>query len=148
MRASFDRLRGYQDGLNNAGEVVRPDWIKDSEFTFDGGYTAAKLLMDQPAHPTCIFAGNDEAAFGVLFALQELGISVPDQVSVCGYDDLEYAKNIWPSLTTVHQPAEEMVEMATRILIQLLKGKPVEPLQLTFPAHLVIRKSTAPPPQK
>jgi LacI family transcriptional regulator len=147
MRASFDRLAGYKECLAANGIEVRDDLIQDSEFTFDGGYTAARLLLDGKAQPpTAIFAGNDEAAYGAIFAAMELGFNIPGQLSICGFDDLSMSKNIWPGLTTVHQPSEEIVEIATRMLIRRLKNQSQAPERILVPSRLEIRKSTAPPP--
>jgi LacI family transcriptional regulator len=148
MRASFDRLAGYQNALLAAGLSIDPTLIRDSEFTFDGGYTATRLLMDLPSPPTAIFAGNDEAAYGVIFAAHEIGLRIPDQLSICGYDDFAMSKNIWPGLTTVHQPLEEMIEAATRALIRILKGEVLDSNQIILPSALVLRGSTAPPPRR
>lgn len=142
MRASRDRLSGYLAALENHKVTVEEQLIRNSEWTFDGGYTLTRQLLELPQPPTAIFAGSDEAAFGVIYAAQETGLSIPQQLSVCGYDDAGLSKNIWPGLTTVHQPAEELVEKATRLLIELLKGKPVERSNITIASHLVIRGST------
>jgi LacI family transcriptional regulator len=150
MRPSFDRLRGYQAALQAHGLAFDPGLVENSEFTFDGGYTAARLLLERPdpaARPTAIFAGNDEAAFGVLFAAQELGRVVPAQLSVCGYDDFALSKYIWPGLTTIHQPAEVLLDRAARLLIHLVKGEPVESRQVIVPPQLVMRGSTAAAPE-
>jgi LacI family transcriptional regulator len=146
MRSSFDRLYGYRAALDTHQIVPEPAWIENSEFTFDGGYTAARLLMEKPVKPSAIFAGNDEAAYGALYALRELKVSVPGEMSVCGYDDLVMSKHIWPGLTTIHQTAEELVERATYMLFHLLKGEPVEHPNEIVSASLVIRGSTAAPP--
>jgi LacI family transcriptional regulator len=145
--SSAERLEGYRSALAAAGLACDPALELPSEFNFDGGYTAARqlLLRSGPARPSAIFAGSDEAAYGALFAAQELGLRVPDQLSVCGHDDLPFSAHIWPGLTTVHQPAEEMLERAVRLLIDLLKGIPPAETHLTLPSHLVIRGSTGKP---
>lgn len=146
MRASHDRLQGFRETMSAHGVDINPAWIQDSAFTFDGGYTAAKLLLEHHAdRPTAIFAGNDEAAYGVIFAARELGYEVPADLSVAGFDDLSLSKNLWPGLTTVHQPAEEIVDRAIRLLIHLLKDKEPKNRQAIIPSRLVIRRSTAPP---
>jgi LacI family transcriptional regulator len=104
--------------------------------------------MEMQSPPTAIFAGNDEAALGVIFAAQERGLRVPDDLSVCGYDDLSLSKNIWPGLTTVHQPAEELLAQAALLLIRSLKGQSEEEKSVTIQSQLVIRGSTAPPPAR
>lgn len=146
MRATVDRLAGYRAALGDHDVPYEEVLVRPSEWTFDGGYTLTKLMMGEENPPTAIFAGSDEPAFGVLYAAQEMGISVPGQLSVCGYNDLGFSKNIWPGLTTVHQPAEEILELATRMLIDLLKGKPVEPGRVV-PSSLVVRGSTGAMPE-
>ena len=146
MRASFDRLAGYKSALDLQGIAFDPDLVMDSEFTFDGGYTAARLMLENKTlRPTAIFAGNDEAAYGAIFAAQEMGLQIPRDLSVGGYDDLSLSKNIWPGLTTVHQPSEDIVEAATRLLIRKLKNQTQLPSQILLPSRLVLRGSTSYP---
>ncbi len=145
MHASRDRLAGFRAALEAHQAAADETLVRNSEWTFDGGYTLTRQLMELAQTPTAIFAGNDEAAFGVIYAAQEMGLRIPGDLSVCGYDDLGLAKNIWPGLTTVHQPAEEMVEIATRLLINILKGKPLEQPNVTIDSRLVIRGSTGKP---
>lgn len=145
MRSSFDRLDGYTQALASAAIPFDPDLVRDSEFTFDGGYTSTRLLLELPDRPTAIFSGNDEAAYGAIFAAQEQGCSIPGQLSICGYDDFAMSKNIWPGLTSVHQPIEDLIEAATRALIHLLKSEPLPSNQILLPSELVLRNSTALP---
>lgn len=143
LHSSTNRLNGYHAALEAAGIPFDPELVLPSEFNFDGGYTATRLLLQRPpeSRPSAVFAGSDEAAYGALFAAQELGLRVPAGLSVCGYGDLPYSAHIWPGLTTIHQPAEEMLERAVRLLIGLLKGTPAEN-HLSLPARLVVRGST------
>jgi len=145
MRASIDRLNGYQAALQAHNIPQNDDLVRSSEWTFDGGYTQTRLLMDTPDRPTAIFAGSDEAAYGVIYAAQELGITIPAELSVGGYDDHALSKNIWPGLTTVHQPGDEILEKATRLLINMLKGIPLDGKTIQVPSHLVVRGSTGIP---
>lgn len=143
MRASADRLSGYKTALSENSIIFDEQLVRNSEWTFDGGYTLAKMMHEMPASPTAIFAGNDEAAYGVIYAAQEMGLRIPEDLSVCGYDDLGLSKSIWPGLTTVHQPSDEMVEQATQLLINILKGKNVSQTMITIQSHLIIRGSTS-----
>jgi LacI family transcriptional regulator len=77
--------------------------------------------MHLPDPPTAIYAASDEAALGVLFAARELGLEVPEQLSICGHDDLITSARTWPGLTTIHQPVEDLMEHALRLL-DVLKG--------------------------
>jgi len=148
LRSSAVRLEGYQAALQSHGLALDPSLLEASEFTFDGGYTAARLLLARQDPPSALFAGSDSAAYGALFAAQELGLSIPADLSISGYSDLTLSKYFFPGLTTVHQPIEEMLEIATRRLIATLKGNPPEENTLILPARLVIRGSTAPPSNK
>jgi DNA-binding LacI/PurR family transcriptional regulator len=142
MRATFDRLSGFKDAMEAAGLEISPENLQDSEFTFDGGYTAARILMHLPEPPTAIYAANDEAALGALFAAHELGVHVPKQLSICGHDDILSASRTWPGLTTVHQPVEELLEKSARLLIDVLKGNQLPVLPVVIPPKLILRGST------
>lgn len=146
LRSSSDRFGGYQAALNARGLSIDQQWIKPSEFTFDGGYTATRLLLDQQQKPGAIFAGNDTSAYGALFAAQEKGIDIPAELSIVGFGDLAFSKHFWPGLTTVHLPVEEILERAVRLLIQILKGDPPEQLHFILPSRIILRGSTAAPP--
>jgi LacI family transcriptional regulator len=145
MRASQDRLAGYQAALDAANIPFDPGLVRESEWTFDGGYTQTRQLMDLPQPPTAIFAGSDETAFGVIFSAQELRLKIPEQLSISGYDDIGLAKNIWPGLTTIHQPADELLDQAARQLIRDLKGTPSVESPRIMRSELVIRGSTGKP---
>jgi LacI family transcriptional regulator len=145
MRASFDRLAGYQSALQAYNLPYNPDMVMDADFTFEGGYKAAQAILLRSHTPTAIFAGSDQAAYGAMFAAQEAGLLVPNQISIGGFDDLSFSKHIWPGLTTIHQPTEKIVEAATRLLIRILKNEENLPNHLLLPSHLVIRGSTANP---
>lgn len=147
MRSSLDRLTGYQSALA-AHEIAQDETlVRSSEWTFDGGYTLTRQLLELPEPPTAIFAGSDEAAFGAIYAAQELEIKIPEELSICGYDDIGFSKHIWPGLTTVHQPSEEILEKATRMMIDILKGKPLDNQFLQLGSDLVVRGSTGRCPQ-
>jgi LacI family transcriptional regulator len=113
-------------------------------FQFDLGIKAAKVLMSSATPPSAIFAANDDSAAGVMAGLAQLGLKVPDDVSVVGFDDSWIAQSVWPYLTTIHQPIAEMAEKATQMLIDrngVVSGK----LGVMLDYHLVERGSTAPP---
>lgn len=145
LRSSAERLEGYRLALQRAGIPFDPALVQDTEFTFDGGLTALRLLARLERRPTALYAANDEAAHGALFAAGELGWRVPGQLSICGHDDLPYSASIWPGLTSVHQPPEELLEAAVRLLIALLKNGPPPQPHLVLPPRLAVRGSTAPP---
>lgn len=87
-------------------------------FSFEGGIAAGRELLEARRHPTAIFATNDDSAAGVMVACNQLGLTVPDDVSLCGFDDSWVAKSVWPYLTTIYQPIEEMAYAATMMLLE------------------------------
>jgi LacI family transcriptional regulator len=142
-RTSIDRLYGYRAALDLHHLEYDERLVVDSEFNFDGGYTAARILLSLEQAPTAIFAGNDEAGLGAIFALTEMGMSVPGQMSVCGFDDTRHAKHVWPGLTSVHYPVNEIAEQALEMLVSTLTGAEPDQNQLVLPVRLVLRGSTA-----
>ncbi|MCX7282949.1 MAG: substrate-binding domain-containing protein, partial [Novosphingobium sp.] len=114
-------------------------------FSFDGGIAAGEAILARNPRPTAIFAGNDDSAAGVMAACSRAGLKVPDDISVCGFDDSWIARSVWPYLTTVHQPVEDMGRAAALLLLR--RDEPEQGLRL-LDHHLVIRDSTAAPPAR
>ena len=146
MRSSVDRLEGYRAALTAHRIPILDELLVRSEFTFDGGRHAAHILLNQTSPPTAIFAGSDEAACGVIFTAREMGMNIPGRLSVCGYGDLPISKAVWPGLTTIHQPADETIARAARMLITLLKPDHLPESQIINAPQLVTRGSTGPAP--
>ncbi len=145
-RTSVDRFFGYKAALEMYRIPFDEELVLESLFNFDGGYNAAKIALGMEAPPTAIFAGSDEAAMGALFALQELRINVPKQVSVCGFGNLPQAHQTWPGLSTVNHPVEVIVEKAIGMLLDILSGQEPESRQIVLPCQLVMRGSSGTKP--
>lgn len=141
--ASDDRLFGYRRALDRAGIMFEPQLVMPGAFDFESGAAAASLLLDQPNPPTAIFASNDDMAAGVLSVAHGRGMTLPDQLSVAGFDDTTLARTVWPALTTIHQPMAELARTATEILIA---GGDITHRRL--PHTLVERASVAAPSRK
>lgn len=139
------RLLGYSQAFHAAGLTMRLDRIEQGLFTRDTGRAAAARLLAAADRPTAIIAQNDEMALGALIAAREIGLSVPDELSIVGFDDAEIAQIAWPPLTTVRQPVFEMAAAATEMVIAQLHGEPVT-TPSAYAHTLVIRGSTAVPP--
>jgi LacI family transcriptional regulator len=139
------RLAGFRDTLHAAGVDVPSDAIVTADFTRDGGYAAMLELNHRYPDRTAVFALNDPTAVGAMAALrEEIGKSVPRDVSVIGFDDVPSAQDMTPALTTVRLPLEEMGERAMRMLLdQTERG----PRTIRVKADLVVRGSTAAPRQ-
>lgn len=142
--SSEARLLGYTQAFHEAGVPMQLDLIEQGMFTRDSGYEAARRLLDRASRPTAILAMNDDMAVGALLAAREAGLSVPEDVSIAGYDDSEVSRIAWPRLTTIRQPVYEMAVTAASMLIAQLDGQPV-PETLEHPHTLLVRESTAPP---
>jgi LacI family xylobiose transport system transcriptional regulator len=145
MMCSLARLDGFRSAMNSAGVAVDPDLIRIGDFHVDGGRRAAMELLQLQHPPTAIFAGSDLHALGVIEAARTLGVRVPEDVSVVGYDDVPLAKWASPQLTTVHQPLRKMAEEASRLVLRLRDGDTAAgQTRMDLATSLVVRDSTAP----
>ncbi len=146
MMCSHARLDGYRSAMSAAGLPIRQDWIHFGNFHIEGGSGHGRELLATDDRPTAIFAGSDLQALGVLDAARSLGLRVPDDFSVVGYDDIPLARWVSPALTTVHQPLKEMAEEASRLVIRMGQA-PSEPVtRMDLATSLVVRESSAAPP--
>jgi LacI family transcriptional regulator len=143
-RCSRDRIAGYRAALEEAGIPVDPSLIRPGGFTQLAGYEQTCALLDLPDPPTAIFAGSDAQAMGVYSALHARGLSVPTDMSVVGFDDVAIASLVTPSLTTVRQPLTEMGRTATRMLLRMISGEPLDSMRVELTTTLIVRDSCAP----
>ncbi len=141
------RLDGYRAALDAAGVPVDPALIRDGGFEIAGGLDRANELLRLPDPPTAIFALNDGMAIGVYHAASQAGLSIPQDLSVVGYDDYLLDRWLVPPLTTVHQPLSEMAATAARMLLDLAAGIELPEKRRELATDLVVRESTAPPPR-
>jgi len=146
------RLQGYKDGLAAAGIPLNEDLIEMGDYTTETAVICARKLLSLPERPTAIFAANDVSAIGVYQAARELGLQIPGDLSVIGFDNLREADHMNPPLTTIDQSLEKMGIIATEMLVGLVKGEslPINPAEegnlFKIPTQLVIRDSCAPVP--
>lgn len=147
--ASAMRLRGFRRAMAAHGLVIDEALVQQGDFSFAGGVGAAQALLSRQARPTAIFASNDDMALGVLTTAQRQGIAVPGELSIVGFDDSPAATLVWPALTTVRQPIEDMARLAVDLLVESASpGQPPAASQACdqlLPHALVVRASTAPP---
>ncbi len=137
------RVDGYRSAHDEAGVPLDPSLTRYGDFYVDGGYEHGLALLSRPDRPSAIFAGSDMQALGVLRAARELGLRVPEDLSVVGYDNLPLTEWIGPALTTVNQPLKEMAGTATRMLISLARGESIPNRRIDLATSLVVRESTA-----
>jgi LacI family transcriptional regulator len=143
-----ERLQGYRRALASAGIAPRPEYEAQGDFSETSGYSAVQQLLQLAERPTAIFCANDSMAIGGLAAASELGVRVPGDLTMVGFDDIPLAQYLSPPLTSVHVPVFEMGARAVSRLIAVLKGEPVEEgRSVRLPTRLVVRSSCAAPPR-
>jgi LacI family transcriptional regulator len=142
--SSHLRKAGYRRAFEARGGAAPEDLTEQGYNTAASGREAALLLLRRADRPTAIFASNDDMAAGVILAAHELGLEVPADLSVAGYDDTQLARIVWPTLTTIHQPTYNMAHAATGLLIDLIRGNDV-PRVTRLDFTMQKRGSTAPP---
>jgi LacI family transcriptional regulator len=133
------RLAGYRKALDDAGISFDPALVHPGHYDFASGSKAAEVLLANDRPPTAIFASSDDMAAGVLATAHRLGVSIPEHLSVAGFDDTDFATVVWPPLTTIRQPIKAMGYAAATLLLN--RGD--EPEQRTLAFELVVRGSTA-----
>lgn len=147
--ASARRLAGFQAALVDAGVPSFPELIVQGMFSYRSGLDAAQMLLGLDARPTAIFASNDDMAAAAVAIAYRMGLDVPGDLTVVGFDDTALATTIWPELTTMRQPITEMAEAALEFLVQQIlaqrDGTPSAPEHILMDFSLVRRHSDAAP---
>jgi LacI family transcriptional regulator len=133
--------------MEAAGAPVPPGYVRSGRFSYEDGLVEGGAVLDLPQRPTAIFAANDETAMGVMEAARARGQRVPEDLSVVGFDDVPTGRRTSPPLTTVRQPLRDMGGVALRTALQLAAGEKADSHHVELATRLVVRGSTAPPPQ-
>ncbi|MGO2319471.1 MAG: DNA-binding transcriptional regulator CytR [Vibrio toranzoniae] len=139
------RQQGYQQALRRAGVSMNPAYSTVGDFTFEAGTKAVRQLLALSEQPTAIFCHNDSMAIGAIQEAKKLGLRVPQDLSIVGFDDIQFAQYCDPPLTTISQPRYEIGRQAMLMMLDLLKGNDVQTGSRLLEAKLVVRGSTAPP---
>jgi DNA-binding LacI/PurR family transcriptional regulator len=139
------RVAGYRSAHDEMGLTPDPELLRYGAFRAVSGFEHGMELLDRTDRPTAVFAGSDTQAMGVLRAAWKLGLSIPGDLSVVGYDNL--FQSVWssPALTTVDQQLQKMAVLATRMLIDLARGAEVATTRIDMATELIVRESTTPP---
>ena len=144
-----ERYDGYVDALDQAGIGVNPALVQTGDFKADSGYQATLRLLGSPSNVTAIFSANNLMSIGVLRALHHIGVRVPEEVSVIGFDDLELAELLRPPLSVISRPAVEQGVLAMRLLRNRIEDKgPRLAQKIVLDTQLLARGSCAPPPDQ
>lgn len=148
LNTALARLQGFRRALDQAGIRITPECIQEARFNSDSGHAAAMRLLDLLPRPTAIFAANDLVAIGALLAIRERGLRCPEDVSLVGFDNLEIASYLNPSLTTIHESSYHMGSAACQLLLERIEQPEGPARQIVLPIELRVRNSTAPPPKE
>lgn len=139
------RTHGYYAAMQQAALPIDLSEVIHGPFTFEHGLEAGLRILGRPKRPTAIFAASDVTAMGVMEAARTLGITVPGQLSIVGFDNTMLAQTSSPRLTTIHQPVEEIGRTAVETVQKLARGETLPSKRVELATHLVLRDSTAPP---
>lgn len=143
--ANRDRFRGYEQALASSGIESRSDYSVHGEHSRESAYEQASKLLTLPEPPTAIFATCDTLATGVLEAAHDMELSVPEDLSIIGYDDIEIAEYL--NLTTIRQQLFESGVRGGELLLEAIESPLDSPLRIQLPTELVVRATTAAPPE-
>ncbi|MCS7201400.1 MAG: LacI family transcriptional regulator [Dictyoglomus sp.] len=140
-----ERLEGYLQALDK-NKIPRDDsLIKEGDFKRDGGYIKGKELLSLEDPPTAIISSNNLMTLGLISAIQELELKIPDDLSVISFDDMEWFKYFSPSITAIYQPSYELGKNAGLLLLERLRRRRKKAKEVILPTKLIIRESCAPP---
>jgi len=142
---SRQRVAGWRDAMAEAGVAIDPGWLLEGDFSAPAGHELARRLLAR-GDVTAIFASNDLLAIGALRAAAELGVAVPQSLSVIGFDGIDLGAYAYPALTSVGHPIREMGEVAAALLIERIAEKPSAPREVVLAPQLLMRESTGPVP--
>ena len=143
QEATALRYNGFVNAMKEAQIPINEQWIKDGEFALVPALAAGLNILTQKEKPTAIFASNDDMAAGLYVAAHQLGMTIPDNLSVVGFDDQPIASSLWPGLTTIHQPIIEMAAYAVNVLSQYNEHGDSSEISrdIIFPFEVVTRGS-------
>jgi LacI family transcriptional regulator len=136
-----DRFIGYREELQAADLPLESDWIGDGGFDLQKSYEAMHAILQSDKRPTAVFVSSDKMAYGAYKAIQANGLSIPNDISVMSFDDIEMSEFVNPGLTTVRVHKEELGRTAVKLLIQRMEGKMPLRLNTMLPTELIVRDS-------
>lgn len=144
ITAVGQRIQGFTDALSDYGLSFSPALMAAGDFTQESGFAAAVHLLAQPERPTAVFSVNDRMALGFMAYAQAIGLAIPADLSIVGFDDIPSAAFSHPALTTVHQPSLDLGRTAAERLLQLIEHSAESFAPLVLPTTFVLRGSTRP----
>lgn len=141
---ALERLNGFRRAMHEARVAISPDYIQEATFDKQAGYEKSMVLLRMLPRPTAFFAGNDMIALGVLLAIRGMGLRCPEDISVIGFDNLDFAETTSPSLSSVHQSGYQLGATAARIVLDRVSGDASPAKHCVLQTELKVRESVAP----
>lgn len=141
--STVERLRGYKQALIDNGIAINDAFIVQGEYSFESGIQGAKQLMSSDKTPSAIFSCNDEIAAGALFAARLMGVDIPQELSITGFENSPFSRQTWPRLTTANQPNMKIAEDAANLLIAKARKQSGKGQMSLFTPQLIVRDSTS-----
>lgn len=142
-KSTVERLEGYKLALSANNIKFNESMVVQGEYSFESGVHGAKQLMAEENRPSAIFSCNDEIAAGALFASRLMGIDIPQQLSITGFENNPFSRQTWPRLTTANQPTSEIAENAAKLLISHVRKQENPKVSTQYTPELVVRDSTS-----
>lgn len=139
--SSRDRYKGYQQAMIHNDLEIDSLLVQEGDFSLESGYNQMMKFLAMENPPSAIFSANDEMAMGVVKAAKEHGIQVPDEIAVVGFDNISFSSIFEPSLTTISQPLYKMGQLSMKLLMQQIKGVPLDKTQYILDSELIVRES-------
>jgi len=140
-RSAVNRLKGYKLALKKNKIEYQEELVKEGDFRITGGYKAMKKLLELPEPPTAIFAANDLLALGTMQAIQKKKYHIPEDFCIIGFNDIKLASFVYPPLTTIRQPMQEMGALAVKMLLKIIEGGEFNQKKVVLKPKLIIRES-------
>jgi LacI family transcriptional regulator len=148
MASAQERLQGYRDALHEANIPFDPDLVVEGDWTQSKGLEQTRVLLQRHTDLTAVIGADDLTAFGAMDAIKDAGLRVGEDISVIGFDDIPQASSVYPALSTIRQPMQQMGEAAVEMLIAMLEDRPPVNMRREFATELIVRKSTGRPVSK
>ncbi|MBN2256829.1 MAG: LacI family DNA-binding transcriptional regulator [Anaerolineaceae bacterium] len=143
-QTASQRRIGYEKALQDAGILIRKDYFQCTDYSLQESYNKFKTLMELPDPPTAVFTYSDLLAMGAIRAAADMGLSIPGDISIIGYDDIDQASYCVPRLTTIYQDKKQIGELAFHQILKHLQNPALPPEDIVLPNQLIIRESTGP----
>jgi len=141
LNSTYYRKIGFDKAMKENGFEVNPDWVKYGDFSFESGYVAMQKMLAGDVRPTAVFAISDLMAIGAAKAILEIGLNIPNDVSVMGYDGIKNSEYYFPQISTVIQPRYEMGRLSCEKIIKLIRKETIEESQTILNHKVVMRDS-------